>query len=107
MGEWETREAMYEKAQEVDSTRRFKALARRNKLLGLWAAEKLGLKDQAAQDYANRLVETQVGEDNDEKLALWLIDELKTLDPPLSAHRIRRRLGELTAAAAKQVFEGR
>ena len=107
MGIWETREATFEKAQEIDAALRFRSLARRNKLIGLWAAEKLGLPGSAAIDYAHALVDAQVGKDDDEALAAWLGHELAALDPPLSAHRIRRRIDEMTVRAAKEIFEGR
>ena len=107
MSEWENREATYEKAFEVDLDRRFRSVARRNKLIGLWAADKLGLADDKAQAYARDLVQGQVGQDDDEALALWLEGELVHLDPPLSGHRIRRRIGEFTAKAVNEVFQGR
>ena len=72
MGIWETREATFEKIQEIDASLRFRSLARRNKLVGLWAAEKLGLHGDAATQYARELVDAQVGKDDDEALAAWL-----------------------------------
>ena len=107
MGIWETREATFEKIQEIDASLRFRSLARRNKLVGLWAAEKLGLNGDAATQYARELVDAQVGKDDDEALAAWLGHELSSLDPPLSAHRIRRRIYEMTLRAAKEIFEGK
>lgn len=107
MGIWETREATFEKIQEINTSLRFRSLARRNKLVGLWAAEKLGLHGDAATQYARELVEAQVGKDDDEALAVWLDHQLSSLDPPLSAHRIRRRIAEMTLRAAKEIFEGK
>ena len=107
MGIWETRKATFEKVQEIDAALRFRSLARRNKLIGLWAAEKLGIRGDAAIQYARRLVDAEVGKDDDEALAARLGHELSSLDPPLSAHRIRRRIDEMTVRAAKEIFEGR
>lgn len=107
MEAFENREAGFEKRLEVDETLRFKSLARRNKLIGLWVAEKRGLDGAAAQDYAGKLVEAQVGRDDDEALAKWIEDALGEVRPEISAHRIRRRIQETTATAAKEVFEGR
>ena len=107
MGIWETRKATFEKVQEIDAALRFRSLARRNKLVGLWAAEKLGIRGDAAIHYARQLVDAEVGKDDDEALAAWLGHELSSLDPPLSAHRIRRRIDEMTLRAAKEIFEGR
>lgn len=49
-----------------DESLRFKALARRNKLLGLWAAEKLGQSGEDAQTYALSVVSTDLEEVGDE-----------------------------------------
>jgi hypothetical protein len=107
MSEWDARAAAFEKAQELDAELRFKSLARRNKLIGLWAAGRLGLGEAEAETYAMRLVEAQVENDDDDALAAWLGKELANVAPPISAHRIQRRIGELTAIAAREIFEGR
>ncbi len=106
MSAWETREAAFEKGYEIDSELRFRSLARRNKLVGLWAAAKLGKTAEDAEDYALQLVEGQVGADDD-VLASHLASEFEGIDPPISMHRIHRNIAELTARAMKDVFEGR
>ena len=107
MSVWETREAGFEKRQEIDADLRFKSRARRNRLIGLWAARELGMADAAAADYARRIVETEVGKDDDEALAQGLELQFAKLDPPISPHRIRRKIAETTAVAAQEIFEGR
>ncbi len=107
MSVWETREAGFEKRQEIDAELRFKSLARRNKLIGLWAARKLGMAEAAVADYARRVVETRVGADDDEALARDLELRFAKLDPPISAHRIRRKIAETTVIAAREIFAGR
>ena len=83
MSVWETREASFEKLQEIDAELRFKTRARRNRLLGLWAGEKLGMTEAAAADYARRVVENQVGEDDDEALPEFLAcDDEEAADAP-------------------------
>ena len=106
MSEWDKRKEGFEKRHEIDATLRFRALARRNKLIGLWAAEKLGLSGAPAEDFARKLVDAQIGAD-DAALAAWLGQELAAVDPPTSAHRIERRIREVTAQAEKEIFEGR
>lgn len=106
MSAWDTREAAFEKGYEIDSDLRFRSLARRNKLVGLWAAERLGMKGPAAEDYALQLVGSQVAAD-DEALAACIASDFTPLDPPISAHRIQRSIAELTARAMQEVFEGR
>ena len=107
MGVWETREASFEKFQEIDEQLRFKSLARRNKLLGLWVGEKLGLSHPAAEEYAHHLVVSLVDQDDDEALARMFEAKFANLDPPISSHRIRRKIDETTAIAAREIFEGR
>ena len=56
MTTFDKREEAFEKKFAVDEELRFKAEARRNKLLGLWAAEKLGMSGEAAAVYAKEVV---------------------------------------------------
>ncbi len=107
MSVWDTREAGFEKRQEIEAELRFKSLARRNKLIGLWAAQKLDLSEAAAADYARQIVEAQVGKDDDEALARDLERQFAKLDPPISLHRIRRKIAETSALAAREIFAGR
>ena len=55
-------EAKYAHDQEIS----FKANARRNKLLGLWVAEQLGLSGDAADAYAREVIESDFEEPGDE-----------------------------------------
>ncbi len=56
MTTFDKREEGFEKKFALDEELKFKADARRNKLLGLWAAEKLGLSGDAATAYAREVV---------------------------------------------------
>ena len=56
MTTFDKREEGFEQQFAHDEELRFKATARRNKLLGLWAAEKLGLTGAEAEDYAKSIV---------------------------------------------------
>jgi hypothetical protein len=107
VGVWETREASFEKSQEIEEDLRFKSRARRNRLLGLWAGEKLGMTRLAAEDYARQLVASLVDKVDDEALAETFTAQFAKLDPPISTHRIRRKIEETTATATREIFEGR
>src|SRR5260370_37764235 len=61
MSEFDNREEGFEKRFAVDEELAFKALARRNKLIGLWLAGELGLAAAEAKPYAEALVDAQVG----------------------------------------------
>ncbi|HEV3177591.1 MAG TPA: ATPase inhibitor subunit zeta, partial [Stellaceae bacterium] len=60
MSGFDERERSYEKKFERDQEQAFKAKARRNKLLALWAAERMGLAGAAAEAYARQIVEGEV-----------------------------------------------
>jgi hypothetical protein len=60
MTTFDERERAYEKKFAMDQEKQFKAAARRNKLLGEWAAAKLGLSGAAAADYVNALVKADL-----------------------------------------------
>ena len=56
MTTFDKREEGFEKKYALDEEQKFKAEARRNKLLGLWVAEQLGITGDAAGDYARQVV---------------------------------------------------
>ena len=64
---FDTREESFEKRFAMGEELRFKARARRNKLIGLWAAQLLGHQGDAAKAHADALVEAQVGRDDNER----------------------------------------
>lgn len=86
---------------------RFKALARRNKLIALWAADKLALPGAEATALSHRFVETHIADADSETLAHELETLLADVTPPVSAHRIRRKIEEMTARATEEIAAGR
>ena len=66
MTTFDKREEGFEKKFALDEEQKFKAEARRNKLLGLWAAEKLGLSGDAATAYAKEVVAADFEEAGDQ-----------------------------------------
>ena len=65
MSDFSDREKGFERKFALDEELRFKAMARRNKLLGLWAAEKLGKTGEAAEAYAKEVVAADFEEAGD------------------------------------------
>ncbi len=96
-----------EKAQEDkyahDQEIAFKATARRNKLLGLWAAELMDLAGQAAQDYAKEVVKADFEEPGEEDVYRKLKGDLEAKGVDVSEHRLRRKMAELRDLAHKQI----
>jgi hypothetical protein len=107
MTSFDKREEGFERAFTLQEELRFKARARRNRRLGDWAAEQLGLSGQARQDYVAALVERQVDAPDDEALVAELAKALENVEPPISEHRIRRRLETFEGEAAGEIQAGR
>jgi hypothetical protein len=86
-----------------DEDLRFRATARRDKLLGLWAAEKLGLTGAAAEDYAKDVVKAEFEEPGDHDVFRKIRRDFDAKSIAISDHQIRREMEELMAVAVEQV----
>ena len=106
MTTFDKREEGFEKKFALDEEQRFKAQARRNKLLGLWVAEKLGLTADAASDYAKTVVAAEFGEGGDAAVIRKVVADLAAKGVALSEDELRARMNELTAEAIVQVKAG-
>ena len=106
MDSFERREEGFERAFSRQEELRFKARARRNRRLGAWAGERLGLSGQALEDYATALVEREVAAADDEALVAELARALESVEPKVSEHRIRRRLDEFGQEALRELQAG-
>ncbi len=103
MTTFDKREEGFEKRFALDEETRFKALARRNKKLGLWAADKLGLAGDAAADYAKQVIEADLQEAGDEDVFRKIRADFDAKKVDISDHQIRRTMDELLAQAAEEV----
>ena len=101
MSGFDERERNYEKKFERDQELAFKAKARRNKLLALWAAERVGLKGDAAEKYAREIVEFRHHGDDD--LIAHILRDAAAKGVSLDAARVRAELARWTADAKKQL----
>ncbi len=88
-----------------DEELRFKAGARRNRLLGLWAAEKLGLTGEDAQAYAKDVVKADLSEPGEEDVFRKIRADFDAKKVEQSDHQIRREMAELMDKAIAQVAE--
>lgn len=84
----------------------FKATARRNKLLGMWAAEKLGLSGAEAEAYAKSVVMADFQEAGDEDVFRKVRADFDAKSVAQSDHQIRRAMDELMATAVEQIQAG-
>ena len=90
-----------------DEELRFKSTARRNKLLGLWAAEKLGKSGAEADAYAREVVRADMQEAGDEDVFRKVRADFDAVGVPQSDHQIRRTMEELLIEAASQIEAGK
>lgn len=107
MTTFDQRQEGFEKKFAHDEQLRFKAMARRNKLLGLWAAEKLGLSGTAAEDYAKSVVKADFEEAGDDDVFRKIRADFDAKKVAQSDHQIRRTMDELLATAVEQVQAGK
>ncbi len=84
----------------------FKATARRNKLLGLWAAGKMGLNEADAAAYAASVVKADFEEAGDDDVFRKVKADLDAKGAGLSDHQIRREMDDLMKTALEQVKAG-
>jgi len=107
MTTFDKREEGFEKQFAVDEELKFKATARRNKMLGLWAAAKLGLSGAEADAYAKEVVVADLEEAGDHDVFGKIRRDFDAKGVPDSDHQIRRTMDELMAKAVQDIKAGR
>lgn len=107
MSSFDKREEGFEKKFAHDEELRFKANARRNKLLGLWAAEKLGKAGSEAEAYAKTVVTADFEEAGDDDVFRKVRADFDAAGVQQSDHQIRRTMDELMGAAIEQIRSGK
>ncbi|HEY5126545.1 MAG TPA: DUF1476 domain-containing protein [Bradyrhizobium sp.] len=106
MTTFDKREEGFEKKFALDEEQKFKAEARRNRLLGMWAAAKLGLSGEAATAYAREVVAAEFGEGGDADVVRKVIGDLSAKGVAITETEVRTQMNELMALAAAQVKAG-
>jgi hypothetical protein len=81
----------------------FKVNSRRNKLLGLWAAEQFGLEGSAAEHYARDVIEADFEEPGDADVVRKLLEDFKLKGKTLSEHQLRLEMDRLAGEARLQI----
>src|SRR3954463_5140809 len=107
MTTFDKREEGFEKKFAHDEDLRFKATARRNKLLGLWAAEKLGLKGPEADAYAKEVVLADFDEPGDNDVFRKIRKDFDAKNVTAGDQEIKSKMVELLAQAVAQVEAGK
>ncbi|MGK9286339.1 DUF1476 domain-containing protein [Sinorhizobium meliloti] len=97
------RQEGFEKKFAMDEETKFKAMARRNKLFGLWAAGKLGKTGTDADTYAKEVVQADFEEVGDNDVFRKVRTDFDVAGVVLSDTQIRSIMDELLAAAVEQI----
>jgi hypothetical protein len=103
MSTFDKREDAFERKYAHDEELRFKAEARRNKLLGLWAAEKLGKSGADADAYAREVVAADIEEAGEEDVFRKVRKDFDAAGVTQSDHQIRRTMEELMVKAVAEI----
>jgi hypothetical protein len=104
---FDKREEGFEKQFAHDEELKFKAIARRNKMLGLWAAERLGLSGAEAENYARSIVLAEFEQGGDSAVIAKIRKGLEAKGIVQSEHQISRTMSELLAKAVADIKAGR
>lgn len=106
MSGFDKRREGYESKFAHDQDLKFKATARRNKLLGLWAAEKLGMGADEAAAYAKDVVRADFEEVGEEDVFRKIRKDFDAKAVTISDHQIRREMEDLMVKAVEQIQAG-
>jgi hypothetical protein len=107
MAQFDDRRDAFEKKFAHDEELRFKATARRNKLLGQWAAGRLGKSGAEAEDYAKSVVMADFEEAGDGDVIRKVKADLEGAGHAVSETEIKVKLDELLAEAVAEIQAGR
>jgi hypothetical protein len=107
MTTFDKREEGFEKKFAHDEELRFKATARRNKLLGLWVAQKLGMSGDDAAAYAKEVVQSDFEEAGDDDVFRKVRKDLDAKGVAASDQEIKTQMIDLMAQAVQQIETGK
>ncbi len=103
MTTFDEREKGFEAKFKHDQELQFKVTNRRNKLLGLWAADLLGLRGDEAESYAKEVIASDFEEPGEEDVFNKVSADFAARNVDMSEHMIRRKMEELSVTAREQI----
>ncbi len=106
MDPFQSRERAFEAKFAHDEELRFRAIARRNRLTGHWAAQKLGLSGTAAVDYEDALVRADLEHPGTDSIFRKIRADFRAARVAQSEHRIRRTMDEFLSQALAELKAG-
>jgi len=105
MTTFDEREKAFENKYKRDQELQFKVKARRNKLLGQWAAAKLGLSGDAAEQYAKDVVAADFEKPGDDDVVQKIVTDLSTKGITVTEAEVKRELSQQDGEARRQLIE--
>jgi hypothetical protein len=105
MTSFDEREKEFEARFKYDEDLRFRVTARRNRLLGLWAAGRMGLGAEAAEAYATTVVAAEFGPGGDRRVVDKIVADLKEKGLGLTPDQVRFQLELCSGEAKKQIMK--
>jgi hypothetical protein len=105
MTTFDEREKGFEQKYKHDQELQFKVNARRNKLLGLWAAERMGLAGPAAESYAKEVVQADFEKPGDADVIEKVVKDLTSKGVAITEHQLRKELERLLTIAKEQIMK--
>ena len=105
MTQFNDREKAFENMYARDQEMQFKIVARRNRLLGMWAARKMGLTDAEADAYAKDVIRADFEEAGDEDVIRKLLGDLTSAGVEIDDAAIREAVEHKTVEARRQFIE--
>ena len=106
MTTFDDREKGFESKFALDQEQEFKAVARRNRLLGEWAADKMGLQGERRDDYARAVVKSDFEQPGDEDVFRKVMQDLEGSGLGVRESELRTKMDELLAQAREQIKTG-
>lgn len=104
MTTFDDREKGHERKFALEEEQEFKAVARRNRMLGEWAAGLMGL--EKAEDYVKAVVKSELDHPNEEHIVHKVFADLKSSGVEVSEGLVRNKMDELLAIARDQLAKG-
>ncbi|HKR24321.1 MAG TPA: DUF1476 domain-containing protein [Allosphingosinicella sp.] len=105
MTQFDDREKAFESMYARDQEMQFKIVARRNRLLGHWAAKKMGLTEAEAEAYAKDVIRADFEEAGDEDVIRKLLGDLTSAGIDIDDAAIRQAVEHKTVEARRQFIE--
>jgi hypothetical protein len=107
MTTFDDRENAFENKFAHDQDMAFRVTARRNKLIGQWAAQKMGLTAEETDSYAKSVVQADFEEAGDEDVIRKLLGDLIAAGVDTSDEDVRAAMGDLMVEARRQLMEAK